>query len=291
MNFNKVLIGIPALNEEKHISNLIKEANQFGDVCVFDDGSTDSTVKTAKDSGAFVITEYPPINRGYGFALQSLFARARNGYDVLITLDGDGQHDPSEIPRFLEALCDSDVVVGNRFRGKSDVPLYRKKFIQSMNPFIGVDDCQCGFRAYNKKAIDKIRFEQKGFSASLEILQNANDRNLIISEVPCTISYENTKHSLNPLQHGAVLIERLFWGTIWGKPFTTLGIPATLFFIVSLFFGGWTLYFYSRSQDFVFSYALLSIGSGLIWLILSVGCIFVKVSKRILKEVRMELQN
>ena len=95
----RIMVGIPAHNEAKHIVQVINEARKYGDVVVYDDGSTDYTADLSRDAGAHVIVG--GVNRGYGLALKKLFEYARNCYDILITLDGDGQHDPSEIPLFL----------------------------------------------------------------------------------------------------------------------------------------------------------------------------------------------
>ncbi|MDE1843645.1 MAG: glycosyltransferase family 2 protein, partial [Thaumarchaeota archaeon] len=111
------LVGIPAYNEEKTIGDMIKKSLKHSDrVIVVDDGSTDNTAKIAKQSGATVISHQK--NQGYGAAVITLFDRARDeNADILTIIDGDGQHDPEQIPLLINALQenDVDVVIGSRF--------------------------------------------------------------------------------------------------------------------------------------------------------------------------------
>ena len=228
-----IIIGIPAYNEEQHIAKVVSKAKHFGEVLVCDDGSTDNTRQVAEQAGATVITYE---HRGYGRAISRLFtlAKARRGR-ALVILDGDGQHNPAEIPAFLDALGACDVVIGNRFMGatKHETPAYRKAMIDIVNASLGVGDAQCGFRAYGYKAIQTINVKEEGMGASIEILQQAKKLGLKIREVPCTISYEDTKHSQHPLTHGYDLVEVIFWHYVWEKPLRTLGISS----IISLFLG------------------------------------------------------
>ena len=97
-----VMVGIPAFNEENSIARVVMEAQKYADaVVVCDDGSTDLTCEIAERLGADVVRHEQ--NLGYGAAIKSLFERAREfDADVLVTLDGDGQHYPAEIPNVVE---------------------------------------------------------------------------------------------------------------------------------------------------------------------------------------------
>ncbi len=126
-----VAVGIPAFNEEQSIARIIIEAQKHADtVIVCDDGSTDLTAQIAERLGADVVRHEE--NCGYGAAIKSLFKRALEfGADVLVTLDGDGQHDASEIPQVIEPIIEgnADVVIGSRFidaKGTAEMPFYRK---------------------------------------------------------------------------------------------------------------------------------------------------------------------
>jgi len=110
------LVCIPAYNEEKHIEDVIKKSLPHVDqVIVCDDGSTDNTAKIAKDAGAIVISQK---NQGYGAAIATLFEYTRReNAQIMITLDGDGQHDPDQIPLLIDAITthNVDVAIGSRF--------------------------------------------------------------------------------------------------------------------------------------------------------------------------------
>lgn len=279
----RVMIGIPTFNEEKNIANVIVEARKYGAVVVYDDGSTDKTVELSNEAGAHVIMG--EVNRGYGVAIKRLFEYAQANYDILITLDGDGQHDPSEIPLFLSSLFKSDVVIGNRFLGSSDTPKYREVVIRGINLIMGLGDSQCGFRAYNKKAIHALHIVEEGMGASIEILRKSKENKLKISEVPCTITYENTEHTQNPVTQGMILIETLFWGVVWKRPYTVLGIPALLSFICALYFGAGLINLYRTSGVFVLSYGLLTGGFLGLWLVLCLATFIITIQRRMLREL------
>jgi len=154
------LVCIPAYNEEPYIQDVIKKSLLHVDkVVVCDDGSTDNTAKLAKDAGAIVISQK---NQGYGAALSTLFDYARReNAQIMITLDGDGQHNPHQIPLLINAIIDHnvDVVIGSRFLDDSTKSSgYRKtgiKIITSASNYgtnFKVTDSQSGFRAYSKNA-------------------------------------------------------------------------------------------------------------------------------------------
>lgn len=258
----KILIGIPAYNEEKTLPSVLEKATKYGDVIVVNDGSTDNTSMIAARGRAQVLIH--DNNQGYGSSINELFhiAKQRN-CDVLITLDADGQHNPSEIPNFLKELRTVDVVVGNRFKVKSDIPSYRRFGVKTISKLSGISDAQCGFRAYNKRAISAIanNIFERGMGASVEILKIAQNSNLKISEVPCTIRYANEKHSQNPLSHGVDVVQALFWAIIWRNPSKTL-LPLGLFFMISSVISFIQIInLYVISHYIVLSWALFCVGS------------------------------
>src|SRR3989338_7867273 len=121
---NKTLIIIPAYNEEDSIAKVIKEvqvAATLHDVVVIDDGSQDSTGKITQFMGVNTISH--PINLGAGAAIQTgLIYACQNNYDIAVVVDGDGQHDPKEIPKLVDTLKERnlDVVIGSRFGGRAE---------------------------------------------------------------------------------------------------------------------------------------------------------------------------
>src|SRR5688572_32991692 len=122
MTDQRVLIIIPAMNEEESIGKVIAEVRAelpFVDILVVNDGSTDATAAVAAGAGAIVTTL--PYNLGVGGAMRLGYRYAdRNGYDVAIQIDADGQHDPRYVPALIAALDDADLVIGARYAGEGD---------------------------------------------------------------------------------------------------------------------------------------------------------------------------
>ena len=170
---------IPAYNEESNIESLVKSSqNHVDTVIVCDDASTDNTAYLAKKAGAIVISH--KTNQGYGASIISLFNYAReNNAEVMITLDGDGQHDPDEIPSLLKIITQHnvDVVIGSRFLNDNiEAPGYRQRGIKIITSAanygtdLKVSDSQSGFRAYSKNSINAIHPTEENMSISTEIL-------------------------------------------------------------------------------------------------------------------------
>ena len=288
---NRVLIGIPAYNEERHIAKVIKQALPYGDVLILDDGSTDSTrdillqaVGTVKD-----LTWIWQKHQGYGSALHGIFDYAKkNNYDTLITLDGDGQHNPEEIPKFLEALKLSDVVIGDRFIAFAEdtTPLQRKVAVKLFNKYSSVSDSQCGFRAYNRKAIESIHIKEDGMGASLEILKQVKDQHLETSVVSCKITYEGTEHSQNTISHGASLLETVLWMTVWERPSLFLGFTGTILLGIGLYSIYTVLYIYSLTRVFVQSWLTGALLGTMTGMFLLVTFLIIWTIRRAVKEIQ-----
>lgn len=270
---NDSMIGVPIHNGDKHIADIVKKSKQYGDVVVYDDGSTDKTRSEALNAGAQVLTTQGR-SKGYGVALQSLFEYARHRYDYLVILDGDGKYDPSEIPTFLSAIKEADIVVGYRHLPDTEIPTHRE--------VAGAGESDCRFRAYNKKAIQSINITEDGYSASVEILRKAKEQGLRIVVLPCTMVYEEG-HLTGRTAHITSLIEKVFWEVIWFNPFTVLGIPAIISFMCSLYFGVYLVYFFIRSKYCVLSYAFFMFGFLQLSLILCISMLFVIALRRVLK--------
>ena len=234
---------IPAYNEENTISDLVKIAKKFVDkVVVCDDGSTDDTLNNAKLAGAEIISHKK--NQGYGAAITTLFDYCRmQNADVMITLDGDGQHDPNQIPILLDTISQHsvDVVLGSRFLdNNTDTPGYRKrgiKIITSAANFgadFKVSDAQSGFRAYSKSAINAIHPTEQGMAVSTEILLKISNKGLSLAEVPITTSYDGDTSEQNPVPHGiSVLMNTIKYVSI-RHPIKFYGIPGFMSIIAGL---------------------------------------------------------
>jgi len=192
----KVLTAIPVFNEERHLEAVLQEVRRYAsDLLVIDDGSTDGTAAIlARQPDVGVLTH--PQNRGYGAALISAFARAIDSdYDVLITMDCDGQHEPSRIPVLLEALdSKTDLVSGSRylrdFRQTSlPTPQDRRQINQiitsELNDTLGlhITDAFCGFKAYRREALEKLHITETGWGMPLQLWVQAAFHCLRIKEV------------------------------------------------------------------------------------------------------------
>jgi glycosyltransferase involved in cell wall biosynthesis len=271
----RILVCIPAFNEEGTIAKVIIRAQRHADkVVVVDDGSKDDTTLIAEGLGAVVVRH--ERNLGYGAAIRSCFRAARDAQaDVLVTLDADGQHDPDQIPRLVQPIENgsADVVVGSRFLSASDraqAPRYRLAGIRILTRFTRAasraqfTDAQSGFRAYGKKAIDQIVPTEQGMGVSVEIVMKATERQLRIAEVPATVRYSDLKTSTHgPLYHGLDVVASIIKFTSIRHPLQFYGGLAIAALVVCIAFGVWTLDIYAKEGRIVTNIALISIASGL----------------------------
>ncbi len=191
----RIFAVIPAYNEEKSIKNIVKKTKKYCRAIVVDDGSTDKTFVLAKKAGAILIKHEK--NQGYGQSLRDGINEARKRKaDYIITLDSDGQHNPDDIPKFIEVLEHGyDVVSGSRFiSGKSWGSRKRMTAIKLLTYqaylFSGLKltDIQSGFRGYNVKIFRKIKLEHKGMGFSVELPIKAKRYGYKFTEVPITIT-------------------------------------------------------------------------------------------------------
>ncbi|MCG2778639.1 MAG: glycosyltransferase family 2 protein, partial [Desulfobacterales bacterium] len=188
-------------------------------------GSTDETARLAENAGAHVIKI--PTNRGKGNALRMAFRYAlANGYDAVITLDADLQHDPAEIPRFVRRYASDKVkiIVGNRLRHKKKIPRIRYgpnrvgTFLFSWLIGQPVEDSQCGFRLYDREVMENIHILNDGFEAEADVLLRAGKRGYRIGFVPVkTIYFSNRQHQsyYHPIKDtfriSIIFLMNLFW--------------------------------------------------------------------------------
>ena len=219
----KVLVIIPAYNEAQKIYNIVQDVQLRGyDVVVVDDGSKDNTSDEAKRAGAVVLRHY--INRGYGAALETGNQWAlRNGYDIIVHFDGDGQHNPEEIKNLVNPIIREkvDITIGSRFIGNAEsLSAIRKLLIKVAILFTWVlsgikfTDAHNGFRAFSSNALKMLDCKQDGMSYASEVIDQIAENNLQILEVPNTIQY--TEYSV---AKGESNIKKIFVGLrfIWGR--------------------------------------------------------------------------
>lgn len=194
-----ILALIPAFNEEKTISAVIKDVEKHVDeVVVIDDASKDNTVEIAQQSGATVLVH--KINRGQGATLETghTYARKKNA-DVVIHFDADGQFDGAEIPKALTEFKTQnvDVLLGSRFlKENTDVPALKRhvllplgRLLDRMLGSVRLTDSHNGFRVLGKKALEHIHIEQDRMAHATEIPVLIKKHGLRYAEFPVTVRY------------------------------------------------------------------------------------------------------
>ena len=268
----KIVIGIPAYNEEKNIAGLLIKLKKISqDIIVCNDGSNDLTGKIAEGLGAIVIEHEK--NLGYGSAIKSIFLKAHEvNADVLVTFDADGQHRIEDINVILEPIKNNiaDVVIGSRFlNNNQEIPEYRKIGIKAITKLTNVTggtkitDSQSGFRAYSKKVLEEIKPQESGMGISTEILIKTQKAGFKIMEVPIIILYEGDTSTHNPISHGSSVILSTLKYVAIDRPLVFYGIPGIIFLLVGLAFGVWAIQIYSEEGQVITNIALVGI-SGVI---------------------------
>ncbi len=210
----KVIVAIPAYNEEIAIGSVVLRTLKYADeVVVVDDGSGDHTAEVARLAGARVLTHEK--NRGKGAGIRDAFAYAKdNGADILVLMDGDGQHDPDEIPRLIEPILDraTDIVNGSRHKGKNNAPAYRRLGQHILNGVTNagtgqkLSDTQSGFRAFARRTFGCFSFRQNGMGIESEMLMDAAEAGARIGEVPVNVRYDVEGSTYNPVVHGVSVL-------------------------------------------------------------------------------------
>lgn len=209
----RVLIIIPAYNEERSIKKVIEEVKNLNsnlDILVINDGSCDNTGKIARSCGVKVIDL--PFNLGIGGAVQTGFIYAKNeNYDIAVQLDGDGQHDPKFIKDLLALIENNevDVVIGSRFNGivNYNTPVLRKIGMKFFSKFIkvltGLDikDTTSGFRAVNRKVIEYFADKYPLDYPEVDVIVRLHKKGFKIKEIPVYMkAREYGRSSITPLR-------------------------------------------------------------------------------------------
>lgn len=224
----KLTVVLPAFNEERVIGRVLdglkKELKQISglktEVVVVDDGSWDNTARIAKSRKVTVLRH--PINRGLGGALGTGMEYARcSQADFVVTFDADGQHDPKDIDKVLNPLLENkaDIVIG--VRNIKKMPFDRRiiTFISTLVTFVffGIycSDTQSGFRAFNRKALNKIKIKTQRMEVSSELFGEIKRYKFRLAEVPIRVIYtpysrKKGQKNLNAIKILLKLILRLF---------------------------------------------------------------------------------
>jgi len=268
-----VIVCIPAYNEDKAIASVIMKAQGHADlVMVGDDGSSDHTAEIARKMGADVFRN--PKNMGKGVTLKMLMDYARElNPSVLVTIDGDGQHDPDEIPRLVEPVLknEADVVVGSRYVAGAwmDAPRYRRFGLRVINALTrpdaeagGVKDTQSGFRAYSSRALGVMQWcDSSGFGIEEEQLAKAAQHKLRIVEVPISVRYNGVENpsTKTPVRHGMELVRGALRIIVEERPLLVFGVPGVVLLVAGLIVGVELLLTFNSARYFSVPTALIAV--------------------------------
>jgi len=198
----RILTALPVFNEAAHVAGVLDEVLRFtNDVLVVDDGSSDGTADLLAARHDVAVVRHAE-NRGYGAALTTAFQTALSGgWDGLVTIDCDGQHQPRLIPEFAAAISTgrADIVSGSRylarFPGDSEPPAARRRvnaeITAEINARLGLalTDAFCGFKAYSRRALERLKPTETGYAMPLEVWVQAAAAGLSIVELPVPLLY------------------------------------------------------------------------------------------------------
>lgn len=266
----KIIVGIPAYNEEVGIGSVILRAREYAsEIVVVDDGSTDQTVAVACEAGATVIEH--ETNAGKGAAVQTLFDHvAGQSFDAFVLIDGDGQHVPSDIPQVAGPVSEgeSDLVVGSRYLGDStedETPRYRRfgqrvlDVLTMSSSRMNVSDSQSGFRAFSPKAVEDLELNSQSFGVESEMISETSSKGLTIEERPIDVRYEGIDgQTQNPLRHGLSVVTFLLMLVRDRHPILFFGVPGLLLFTTGAICGIDAIFVYQSSGEFYPAKVLVS---------------------------------
>jgi glycosyltransferase involved in cell wall biosynthesis len=202
----KIAALIPAFREEKHITGVVLGTREhIPDVLVVDDGSGDATGDLARRAGADVVVNAPNLGKGASLAigLDRLFER---GFDAAVCLDADGQHLPAEIPRFLAAAPDADLVVGNRMadaRGMPPARLWTNRvtsWMLSRLAGVRVPDVQCGYRLVRREAWRGVTIRTRNYDFEGEMIVAMGRKGFRVASVPVSTVYGDEVSAIHPVR-------------------------------------------------------------------------------------------
>ncbi len=263
-----VIAIIPAFNEELAIGSVVLRTIPFvNHVIVADDGSHDMTSFIAEHAGAEVVRLSK--NHGKAYAVMRGFDRARQlGADIVVMLDGDGQHHPEEIPSLIAPILkdDADLVIGSRFLNDvNSIPAYRKlgqKTLNTLTKFASsykATDSQSGFRALNSAALNGFSIEPSGYDIESVMISYLSDKGFRIIEVPiqCNYAIPNT-HKKNFLSHGMAVLSNLVGIIGYRRPLISFGIPGIILILIGFYFAFWAVSEYATYKLFPYSLTAVS---------------------------------
>ncbi len=287
MRAHRVVL-FPAYNEERFIGSLVLQARRYAEkVIVVDDGSSDDTARIAKDAGATLVRH--ETNQGKANALNSGFFFIRLMKEemqdkdlAVVILDGDGQHQCSEIPTVTAPIFagEADIVIGSRFLGvKSRIPRWRifgqhaLTTITNLGSGSHVTDSQSGFRAFSLKVLPVLNFGSEGFSVESEMQFLAQEHNLRLKEVPIHAIYKEPPKR-NPVPQALHVINGIFTLAGQYRPLLFFGASGFILLLVGIGWGIDVVGRYSHTGRLAVGYAMICVLLSIVGMImLSTGII------------------
>jgi glycosyltransferase involved in cell wall biosynthesis len=291
----RIVAVIPAFNESENIANILTDTIiNVNYAIVVDDGSSDDTALRAQTfSNTKVLRN--KRNIGKGSSLRRGFIEALKFYpDIVVTLDADGQHNPKDIPRLVNAVKeqDADIVIGSRFTKGSiiDAPRSRQfglSLINSVNRRLVrslVNDTSSGFRAYTRHAISSVLdLDAKGYALEFEQIAKAESYGLNIIEVPVSVKYKGLTRTSkkSSVVLGANILSTLLKIAVERRPLLYFGTSGLILVAIAAIVAVEALILFNETRYFSIPLALVTLGVGLIGLLLLLISFVLQVMKRI----------
>lgn len=262
-----VAVAIPCYNEERFIASVVLKARRHADlVLVVDDASADQTARVAAAAGADVLRHL--TNKGKAQGINTAFAWAlEQDVAALVLLDGDGQHDPDEIPAVVAPILrgEADMVVGTRFGAvASDIPPYRQvgqhalTVMTNLGSGLRVTDSQSGFRAFSRPALAKMRFGSHRFAVESEMQFIARKEKLRVVEAPISATYAEPAKR-NPVSHGVAIVQALVTMVERRRPLLAFGAAGLALLSAGLLLGLHVTRLYQDEQKLAIGLSLLTV--------------------------------
>lgn len=212
----KTWVVIAAYDEAKDIGAVIERTKKFcKNIIVVDDGSKDDTAKIAKKHNVEVLKHVVNLGKGSAVKTGCDFA-LKKGAEIIILMDADGQHEPKEIPNFLDKIKNKDIVFGYRKFSKHMPLIFRfgNSFINTATKMlygIKLKDTQCGYRALTAKAYKKVRWNSTDYSMESEMIANAGKRKLKYGELQIRTIYADKYKGTNVFDGIKIVFNMIFW--------------------------------------------------------------------------------
>ena len=270
---SNVVAVIPAHNEASTIEEVITTTRKYAaDIIVVDDGSSDETLKICRSSNVRIIRNSRRMGKGVALKRGIIDAMKLNP-EIVVTLDGDGQHDPDDIPKLIHPIQESeaDIVIGSRYKSDAldELPFRRKLGLMLVNRVnvlltrTHVIDSQSGFRAYDGNIIEKIiSYTSTGYGVETEQLALADSYGFVIAEVPIFMHYKGLKNTskTNSFRHGSIIIFTILRILCEKRPLLFFGLTGVALLLIAIGTGTQMLILFNETRYFSIPLGLISLG-------------------------------